>query len=74
MLRGLIGLEYPPLKQRLTDYKDDYGPPISETIPPTRSQVATKLVHSNIDPRNSKAVVLIPCHAPGSPNDASSLI
>lgn len=74
VVRGLIGLEYPPLKQRFTDYKDDYGPPISETIPPTRSRVATKLVHGDIDPQNSKAVVLIPCHAPGSPDDASSLI
>lgn len=71
VVRGLIGLEYPPLKQRFTDYKDDYGPPISETIPPARSRVATKLVHTDIDPQNSKPVALIPCHAPGCPDDAS---
>lgn len=56
VVRGLIGLEYPPLKQKFTDYKDDYGPPISETIPPPKSRVATKLVHCDIDPQNSKAV------------------
>ncbi|KAK1834064.1 hypothetical protein QBC39DRAFT_30588 [Podospora conica] len=52
MIKGLIGLEYPPLKQKFTDYKDDYGPPISETIPAAKSRVATNLVHFDIDPQN----------------------
>jgi len=73
VIRGLIGLEYPPLKQKFTDYKDDYGPPISETIPAANSRVATNLVHCDLDPQNSKAATFIPCLAPSRADDVFSL-
>ena len=58
VIKGLIGLEYPPLwhRSRIAPdgslHEDDYGPPISETIRGPRSGTATNLVHWDLDPQN----------------------